>query len=111
MTTLIERIVSDGTAVLTNSLSTTETIDMDGFSTLQVHIPAGYQSTTLTIYAQSKQTGWLPLRDDANAAVAPTIAAGTARNIPVAAFNSQRIRLVTNNAADNAVVVGVVRKS
>lgn len=110
--TIINRVVNEEKAILTNSVDTTATILLDGYSTLQIAVPSGYASTTLTVHSHSTPlASWLPLRDDTNTAVVATITAGSARNLPVSLFNAAAIRLVTNNAGDNAVTVGIIKKS
>lgn len=138
MTTIINRVAHQGKVLLTNDPLTSATIDLDGYTTLQVFIPTGYNSTTLTVYgyfpaatgvshtatvdangdityqlaSDSTLAGqWLALRDEANVAVAPAITAATVRNMPATVFNCSKIRLVTNNAADNSTYVGITKKA
>lgn len=138
MTTIINRVAHQSKVLLTNDVATTETISLEGYSTLQVIVPSGYNSTTLTVYgyfpastgvfhtatvdsngkttyqlaANSTPAGqWLALRDDSNTAITATISAGTTRNLPTGVFNCSLIKLVTNNAGDNSTYVGITKKS
>ena len=109
----IQRAAKELKLKLTNSAATSPSIETDQYSTITVCIPAGYNSTALTVYVHSSALGtWLALNDAAgNAVGVSSLAAGEARNIPAEAFNADRIRLVTDNASDNSTDVGVILKA
>ena len=95
------------TVTLTNSLATTEALELNGVTSLQVSLPAGYVSTTLTVYSFCPIVGdYLALRDSTNTAVVMTVAASRCQTAPAAVLGCDWVKFVTNSASDNAVAVG-----
>ena len=109
----IERPTNYWALTITNSLTTTEEMNVEGWSALKAYLPAGYLSTTFTFYSwdprtqnylQEKETGTTN-----NLSLA--VAANGAYPLPDQLFAAKRVKVVSNNAGDNAVVVTVVGKA
>lgn len=98
--------------LLTNSLATTEEINFEDYACLTLFFPSDWTTATLTFYSKDPATGnFVALIDDGGNAVTFSSAASTARVCPDAIFPSDRLKIVTNQAGNNAKVVGGVAKS
>lgn len=97
---------------LTNSLATTASIPFGHFAGGSFEIPAGYNSTTLTVYAASSEAvdPYLPLYDASGAAVTLTVAASRVVNLPTACYGCNHLKFVTDSALDNSTAVNLIRK-
>jgi len=99
------------TVTLTNSLATTPAVPCHDYAGGHLLIPAAYSSTTITAYVCSTASGtFLPLYDTDGAAVALTVAASRAYDLPVALFAAHWLKLVTN-ADDSTRSVTLCQKS
>ena len=113
MAAKIDRQIAKHThLLLTNDLSTTEEIKFEDHASISLFFPSDWTTATLTFYSLDPATGnYVALIDDAGNAVTFSSAASTARVCPDAVFASDRLKIVTNQAGNNAKVVGGVAKS
>jgi hypothetical protein len=113
MASKIDRQIAKYThLLLTNSLSTTEEIKFEDYACLTLFFPSDWTTATLTFYSLDPATGnYVALIDDAGNSVTFSSSASTARVCPDALFPSDKIKIVTNQAGNNAKVVGGVAKS
>lgn len=98
--------------LLTNSLSTTAEIDMQNYACLALFFPVGWTSATVTVYSLNPATGtYLALYNSSSQAITFTATASTCQLLDDSVFPTDKIKLVTNQAGNNALVVGGIAKS
>lgn len=96
---------------LTDDISTTPAIDLQGYAAVQVIFPAAYASTSAGIYVSHREEGdyvRLASADGTNQTI--TIAASTAVTLSATVFPSWWMKLVTD-ADDSDKQVILLRKA
>lgn len=109
---LLSRTFDVVSVTLTNALASTEAIPFGRFAGGSFEIPAGYNSTSLTVYGASSSgtDPYLPLYDESGNAITITIAASRVVNLPTQVYGCAHLKFVTNNALDNSTAVNLIRK-
>ena len=116
MSSKIKRISSTyADLLLTNSLSTTAAVSFDDEASIVLYLPATWTACNLYVHALSPSTSlYYPVIDTAGNAVtiASSVAvASKAIAVPDAIFAATSLKFVTDNAANNAIVVGATSKA
>lgn len=79
-------------------------IGMRDWAVMHIHIPVGYNATTLTIYSKSPLGGWSNTGQEIDLS-AKTLPADF--DLPLERFGNSTIQLRTDNAGDNDTNVGI----
>lgn len=80
---------------ITASSTTTASISFGPWAGMVVHVPTGSSLTSLTFWAVINSVA-VPLLDSSGVAVALTVTAGNAYDVPAAAFACSELRFVGN---------------
>lgn len=98
---VIERQSTKQVVSLTNSIDTTETINISGMASGTVGVPTGSSVTSLTYWVSHDGTTYIPLYAvDNSAAVTQTVAQTRAYPIRSEAFGARFLRIVANASGD-----------
>ena len=109
--TKIERTGDKAKIKITSALATSAVIDVKDDGALMIHTPATWTSCDLTYYSEDPVTGdFLAIKDQSGNAATQTVGASEAREVPHACFAAHKIKIVSSNAANNDIYVGVTTK-
>ena len=113
MTSKFKRVESRYELTITNSLATTEAINFEDEAILVIYTPAAWTNCTVTVYALSPVSGvgYLPLVDSGGNAVSFTAEASKSIVVSEATFACTWLKLVSSDAANNALTVGATSKA
>lgn len=108
----LERVTeSEVSVIITNALGTTEEIDFAKASAMHLFFPATWTTATVAVYSQNPADGeYYPLYN-ASGAVTFTGTQSTSYAMSESIFAGKKLKLVSNNAANNAIVCGGTMKS
>jgi hypothetical protein len=97
---------------ITNSLATTSTISFHDEASIGIVTPASWTTCTVTIYVRNPVDDvFYPLIDSAGNACTFTADPGKAYTLTDALFPWDAIRLVSDESANNSLVVGGCSKA
>lgn len=113
MSSKLKRVPSTYELTITNSLATSEAINFEDEACMTIYTPAAWTSCNVTVYALSPVSGvgYLALVDQAGNTVTFTAAASSAITLTDAIFACTHLKLVSDQAANNALTVGASSKA
>lgn len=116
MSSKVKRIGSSYNDILiTNDIATTHEIDFRDEASMVLYFPATWTACGVTVYAKNPvNSTYFALLDQNGDAVALTgtqAAASKAAVLPDAIFPCRYLKFVSDNAANNALVVGAESKA
>jgi hypothetical protein len=111
MARTIQRLCDPETVQLKNSSATTPTIDFGTHADIGLAFPSGWTACNLTFYTEDAGGTWVQITDDDGVALSIATLASRARGIPAEVYPFQKLRIVTDNAANNAINVRVYPKA